>query len=160
MSQPSRWDKDRRFEKRCREEGIRVRSKNPPQPETQTMTFGKYEGVPITNVNTKYLKWLAKNLDFVPDYVIDELFNRRELKRLPRKTQARAKNNSRKKTTCKSSGSVTVGKDYEAIREQWELAGGDASQCPFGDEYTGPYLCWEGSEPVIICTSMEVRHED
>lgn len=154
MSQPSRWEKDRAFEKRCREEGIRVRSKhlseNPLPADVQTITFGKFKGEAIANVNTDYLKWLIKNLDFVPDYVATELFKRNELKGLPKE---------KKKTKCKASGSVTVGEDYEAMREQWELAGGDATQCPFGDEYTGPHLCWEDGEPVIICTSTEVCHE-
>lgn len=170
MSQPTRWEKDRAFEKRCREEGIRVRSKqlrdNPLPPDVQTMTFGKFKGEAVSNVNTDYLKWLIKNLEFVPDYVATELFKRNELKGVAKDKRKQLRNLAKsrinaekKKTKCKASGSVTVGEDYEAIREQWELAGGDATQCPFGDEYTGPHLCWEDGEPVIICTSTEVCHE-
>lgn len=46
-------------------------------------------------------------------------------------------------------GKQIVGEHYAAMREQWELAGGDASQCPFADDYLGPFIDWEGSEPVI-----------
>ena len=165
MSQPSRWEKDRRFEKRCLEEGIRVRSKSPPLANVQTMTFGKYKDEPIANINTDYLKWLVENLKFVPDYIATELFKRNQLKGVPNKKLLRnvAKNRinaEKKKTKCKASGTATVGEHYEAMREQWEIAGGDASQCPFGDEYNGPFLSWEGDEPVIICTSTEVSYED
>ena len=42
-----------------------------------------------------------------------------------------------------------VGEHYEAMRAQWELSGGDSSQCPFGDDYSGPFLDWDGNEAVI-----------
>ena len=96
VRQPSRWDKDKAFERRCREEGIRVRSKhlrdNPLPPDVQTMTFGKFKGEAISNVNTDYLKWLIKNLDFVPDYIATELFKRNELKGVPKEKRKRLRN--------------------------------------------------------------------
>ena len=42
-----------------------------------------------------------------------------------------------------------VGGDCASLREQWELAGGDASECPFGDDYAGPFLDWDGDEWLI-----------
>ena len=132
--------------------------------ENKLMTFGKYKHTPIAGVPYEYLHWCAKQ-DWCPVYVAAEL-DRRGARYLQIPVKTRRKYKQHLKNTgqwvwkeAKSSGTVTVGEDYEAMREQWELAGGDASQCPFGDEYTGPYLCWEDGEPVIICTSMEVCHE-
>ena len=43
----------------------------------------------------------------------------------------------------------SVGSDYAALREQWELAGGNAGECPFGEDYAGPSLDWDGNEWLI-----------
>lgn len=166
VRQPSRRDKDKAFERRCREEGIRVRSKhlrdNPLPPDVQTMTFGKFKGEAISNVNTDYLKWLIKNLDFVPDYIATELFKRNELKGVPKEKRKRLRNLAKsrikteeKKTKCRASGSVTVGKDYEWSRAEWEDAGGDSSECPFGEDYAGPRLLWDNGEWIIY---VNVQH--
>ena len=72
MSQPSRWDKDRRFEKRCREEGP-CQSKKPTPTSRQTMTLASTRIGPSQRPD--YLKWLIKNLDFVPDYVATNYSN-------------------------------------------------------------------------------------
>jgi uncharacterized protein (DUF3820 family) len=135
------------------------------QMESTVMTFGKYQHKPINEVPYEYLHWCAKQ-DWCPVYIAVEL-DRRGAKYIEIPVKTRRKYKQHMKNTgqwewkeAKASGTVSVGEHYEAMREQWELAGGDATQCPFGDEYTGPYLCWEGSEPVIICTSTEVCYED
>lgn len=162
MGQPSRWDKDRMFEKRCREEGIRLRSKVDVKKDVKVMTFGKFEGVPVSEVNTKYLRWLVNNLDYVPDYIAIELDKRHELKGMPKEKKKRLrnlvksrKNEEKKKVKCKSSGSVSVGREYEWLRAEWEDAGGDSSECPFGEDYAGPRLLWENDEWVIY---VNVQH--
>jgi len=41
---------------------------NPPQ-----MTFGKYKGISITDIDSNYLLWCCYRFDKCPSYITDEL---------------------------------------------------------------------------------------
>ena len=153
---PSRWDKDRAFERRCREEGIRVGKKKTHEPSVQLMHYGKFEGIPVTEVPDWYIEWCVKQ-KWCFDYVVVECVRRgTEYRHLPKVSRPKYKRHLQKTgqwetKTAKSSGTVTVGQDYEWARSEWEDAGGDASQCPFGEDYVGPELRWENGQPIIFC---------
>lgn len=45
---------------------------------------------------------------------------------------------------------TAVGEYYHGLRDEWELAGGSEEQCPFGEDYDGPTICWVGGKPVLV----------
>lgn len=155
-ARPSRWDKDKAFERRCRDEGIRVGRKKEHEPSVQLMTFGKFKGIAVTEVPDWYIQWTVKQV-WCPTYVAVELTRRgtdyRHVPKVSRnKLKQHLKNTGQWETkTPKSSGTVNVGEHYEWARSEWEDAGGDAGQCPFGEDYVGPELRWEDGQPVIFC---------
>lgn len=139
-----------------------------PEPEqfkeknmdNKLMTFGKYKHKPIAEVPDWYLHWCAKQ-DWCPAYIAVEL-DRRGTKymQMPVKTRRKLKQHLKntgqwKWKKAKSSGSVIVGKEYEWLRAEWEDAGGDSSECPFGEDYAGPILLWENDEWIIY---VNVQH--
>ncbi len=83
----------------------------------------------------------------VPEHVWNEFVSAGKQKKFYRNKAIAKKAESRRAKDC--APKTIVGEHYEAMRAQWELAGGDSSQCPFGDDYSGPFLDWDGDEAVI-----------
>lgn len=110
------------------------------------MNFGKYKGVSLDLVPVEYLVWCAGNLRRCP-IVVQELDRRGILDSVT----GRAVQNYRrsKENPVVFKGTVT-GEHYQHLRSEWEMAGGDESQCPFGDDYVGPTVCWVGGKPVLV----------
>ena len=127
---------------------------------SKVVTFGKFKGVPVEEVPDWYIHWCVKQV-WCPTYLAVEL-SRRGTKYLQIPKVSRKKLKQHLKNTgqwewkkAKSSGSVIVGEGYEWARAAWEDAGGDASECPFGEDYTGPRLLWENDEWIIY---VNVQH--
>ena len=40
------------------------------------------------------------------------------------------------------------------LRDEWELAGGNLEDCPFGEDYEGPSLCWRDGKPMIVASEF------
>ena len=136
------------------------------------VSFGKFKGLDSSSIPVEYLEWCAANMSWVYPEIIAELEARsktcircasslllvgkgkgKKKWKKPYKNEAAAKRAAENRARDTADKHI-VGRDYAAMREQWELAGGDASQCPFGEDYSGPFLDWEGSEPVIRVPSL------
>ena len=130
------------------------------------ISFGKYQGLDSSIVPVEYLEWCVENMSWVHPEIIHELKvrskhcsrcaasvllvgkgSKKKQKKFYRNKDVAKRAESRRAKDC--APRTIVGEHYEAMREQWELAGGDSSQCPFGDDYSGPFLGWDGDEAVI-----------
>ena len=122
---------------------------------TQLMTYGKYEGKPIADIDNDYLLWCCEHLKFCPLYIGYELVQRGYKRtKLPLKFRRRMKYDMKARgvwvtQTPESDGTTTVGEHYEWLRLAYLQSGGDESACPFGDDYSGPTLMYEDDEPFI-----------
>ena len=50
-----------------------ARKNRPITDEVKKITFGKYKGISITDIESDYLLWCSENLDKCPSYITDEL---------------------------------------------------------------------------------------
>lgn len=129
------------------------------------MTFGKHKGLPVNEVRTGYLLWCYDSLPYSPDYILKEL-ERRGVKLGQSWLEKRVKQPSKKtsKRTQKKPAAVPkfmaeiAGRDYQRLREEFGRCDGDEGDCPFGEEYMGPTICWSGSVPSIRPSEMPRRY--
>ena len=119
---------------------------------SETVYFGKHKGKSISEVPDGYVKWMVKqkrpNKIFLEEYVNRFGMDSLPDTRYPRRYKKILKN------PLTYMGS-TVGREYEWLRAEWEDAGGDSSECPFGEDYAGPRLLWENDEWIIY---VNVQH--
>ncbi len=161
--------KEKMFERRVAQENSRSTiALGPPS----VMGFGKWKGYSVTEVDDGYLRWCLENLDHCPLYIIGELKRRgHETERLSgselltKKQQAREKKRSkaqaladRQRDQAKAklaelqSGIVLEGSNYSRLRQEFDRADGDSSDCPFDTrdyKYTGPTICWNGGTQFV-----------
>jgi hypothetical protein len=127
----------------------------------ETMTFGKHEGEPSSDVPVGYLIWAAAAMETPPECVVNELRRRagqfgsrsaieagaalaglmfrqhKSQRKRHRKVLARERASRRQsiKARCKlesyAEGVWMVGEHYNAARETWLASGGDPQSCPF-----------------------------
>ena len=115
------------------------------------MNFGKYEGVSLDSVPVEYLVWCAENLSRCP-IVVQELDRRGILDSVQGKAVDKYLRAKESPVTCKG---TVVGDYYQSLRDEWELAGGSEEQCPFGEDYVGPTICWAGGKPVLVPSEFD-----
>ncbi len=116
----------------------------------QTMTFGKYRGLPIRDVPLGYLAWAVEKMTSPPRCVIKEL--ERRVRRFVRRDAAKAlhpitdlahphaspsqvksaKSRPRShKANPISRVRVLTGERYDVERKAWLARGGDPNSCPW-----------------------------
>ena len=134
------------------------------------MSFGKFKSIPVTEVDTGYLIWCTENMARCPVYVVAELQRRglgaavsgiahltkKQRKRAARKAERADAQRQASQAMLSSlqAGVVTEGEDYQRLRDEWELAGGVDTDCPFGEDYCGPTVCWSGGKPVVVMSEF------
>ncbi len=114
---------------------------------SEIVYFGKHKGEKLSDIRDGYVKWMARQ-DKPLKTFLGEFVKRFGVESLP-DTRAcnRYKHILANPITFMG---VIEGRDYQWMRAQWEEAGGDASQCPFGPDYKGPALGWDaGGQPII-----------
>ena len=119
---------------------------------SETVYFGKHKGKSISEVPDRYIKWMVKQKrpnkifleEFVKRFGIDSLPDTKHTRKYKRILE-----NPLTYMGC------AVGEDYEWAKAEWEDAGGDYSECPFEEDYTGPRLLWENGEWIIY---VNVQH--
>ena len=114
----------------------------------QTMTFGKYRGLPIRDVPLGYLKWAVEKMKSPPACVVAELERRagRHGRRAAAKAQGaiadlacacaqpgRLKGARSRPRKVKPINRVRVfiGERYDVERKAWLARGGDPNSCPW-----------------------------
>jgi uncharacterized protein (DUF3820 family) len=117
---------------------------------SDVMPFGKHKSKTMDSIPMPYLLWCVKEMKKCPLIVIQEIDRRTGLDGLSGKS-------IRKYQRIKETGGLTykgtiVGRDYRRLREEFERADGDPSDCPFDTEdyqYTGPTIHWVGGHSVV-----------
>jgi hypothetical protein len=140
-----------------------------PHPDF-VMQNGRYAGVKIGDLPAEYLTWIATEKGW--GWAKEELARRevenatpsqrtaleKKQRRIEAKSQkamanAEAKRSAaREKLEYMQAGIDVVGDDYQRLRNDFEMAGGDPEGCPFGEDYEGPSLCWQGGKPMIVAS--------
>lgn len=115
------------------------------------MLFGKHKGKNMEDVPLDYLMWCLKEIRKCPRNVLQEIDRRTGLNPSHGKSAAKYLKVKANPLTYKC---TIEGRDYSMLRDEWELAGGNAEDCPFGEEYEGPSLCWQGGKPIIVSSEF------
>jgi len=139
------------------------------------MKFGKFKGIPVNEIEAGYLLWCMENMSPCPLYVLVELERRgygrvlalpqsksltkKQIKREKRLRMAQERADvqravAKQKLDTLRDGVDVVGSDYQRLRDEWELAGGDEHDPPFGEDYEGPSLCWRDGKPMIVASEF------
>lgn len=142
-----------------------------PHPEF-VMQNGRYQGVKIKDLPVDYLMWITKEKGW--GWAKEELARREvelatpsqrnawekkqiKLEKKQRRAVAKAeaqRSAANEKLEAMKAGLDVVGSDYERLSNDFEMAGGDTEACPFGDDYEGPTLCWQGGKPLIVASEF------
>ena len=114
------------------------------------MTFGKYQGKPVDQIDLGYLIWCKDTLKHCPTYILDELLRRGQTTQTTkqRKKKARIQRQAVRQRTkaAEKVGQLKLGvqipnPNFDRLREEYVKAGGNLDDCPFNTDdytYTGP----------------------
>jgi hypothetical protein len=162
--------RERMLDRRIAQENMRSTAVAGPTP---VMGFGKFSGVPVTDVDDGYLVWCAENMTHCPLYIIGELNRRgrgtanwalssslsdkqkrREKKRMRGQIKSeRMRASAIDRMKAMASGVVVTGDQYARLSAEFLRAGGDETSCPFDCDdyqYEGPTVAMSGGRPTII----------
>jgi hypothetical protein len=112
------------------------------------MRFGRFKGKHISDVPSVYIKWCCENIKDCPSFIVDEA-TKRNLVFGFSPEQRLSVIRKDKGMNVPRFVSERVGSEYERLCQEFDLLDGDESECPFGDDYMGPTIRWDGGLPFM-----------